>query len=133
MLISNQYKNPRLRKWGTLENETIDLFVRYRTSSLSFSFMSQTEFTALEKLLINREVQLLFKCNLLLLRHVLSMLLLFIKIIPLPLHKFSSFLLVSFILPSKSWSLRWIILDNAIFMLWSVSYSLIEKITFLIF
>ena len=123
----------RLRKWDMLENETIELFVRLRTSSLSFPFMSQAEFTALEKFLINREVPLLFKCNLLLLRQVLSMLLLFIKIIPLPLHKFSSFLLVSLILSSKSWSLRWIILDNAIFMLSSVSYSLIEEITFLIF
>ena len=89
--------NLRLRKRDTLENETIELFVRLRTLSLSFSFMSQAEFTALEKLLINREVPLLFKCDLLLLRQVLSMLLLFIKIIPLPLHKFSSFLLVSLI------------------------------------
>ena len=68
-----------------LENEAIELSVSLRTSSLSFPFMSQREFTALEKFLINREVPLLFKCNLLLLRQVLSMLLLFIKIIPLPL------------------------------------------------
>ena len=66
-------------------------------------------------------------------KQVLSMLLLFVKIIPIPLHKFSSFLLVSLILSSKSWSLRLIILDNAIFMLSLVSYSLIEEITFLIF
>ena len=123
----------RLRKWDTLQNETIELFVRLWISPLSFSFMSQTEFTAFEKFLINRKVSLLFKCNLLLLRQVLSMLLLFIKIILLPLNKFSSFLLVSLILSSKSWSLRWIILDNAIFMLSLVSYSLIEEITFLIF
>ena len=123
----------RLRKWDMLENEAIELFLSLRTSSLSFPFMSQGKFTVLEKVLINREVPFLFKCNLLLLRQVLSMLLLFIKIIPLPLHKFSSFLLVSLILSSKSWSLRWIILDNAIFMLSSVSYSLIEEITFLIF
>ena len=123
----------RLRKWDTLQNETIELFVRLWISPLSFSFMSQTEFTAFEKFLINRKVSLLFKCNLLLLRQVLSMLLLFIKIIFLPLNKFSSFLLVSLILSSKSWSLRWIILDNAIFMLSLVSYSLIEEITFLIF
>ena len=108
----------RLRNWDTLENETKELFVKLRTSPLSFSFMSQTEFTTFEKLTeINREVPLLFKCNLLLLRQVLPILLLFIKIIPLPLHKFSSFLLVSLILSSKSWSLRWIILDSAIFML----------------
>ena len=67
--------------------------------------MSQTEFTTFEKFLINREVPLLFKCNLLLLRQVPSMSLLCIKIIPSPLHKFSSFLLVLLILPSKSWSL----------------------------
>ena len=123
----------RLRKWDVLENEAIELFVRLRTSSLSFPFMSQAEFTALEKFLINREVPLLFKCNLLLLRQVLSVLLLFIKIILLPLHKFSSFLLVSLILFSKSWSLQWILQGNAIFMLSSVLCSLIEEITFLIF
>ena len=67
-----------------LENETIELFVRLTTSSLSFSFMCQNDFTAFEKFLINREVPLLFKCNLLLLRQVLSILLLFIKVKPLP-------------------------------------------------
>ena len=51
----------RLRKWDTLENETIELFVRLGTLSLSFSFMSQTEFTALERFLINTGVPLLFK------------------------------------------------------------------------
>ena len=66
-------------------------------------------------------------------RQVLSMFVLFIKIIPLPLHNFSSFLLVSLILSSKSWSLLWIVLDNAIFMLSLVSYSLIEEITFCIY
>ena len=71
-----------------LENETTELFVRLRTSSLSFPSMSQAEFTALEKFLINREVPHLFKCNLLLLRQVLSMLLLFKKIKPLPLQIF---------------------------------------------
>ena len=120
-------------KWVMLENKTIELFVRLRTSSLLFLVMSQAEFTALEKFLINREVPLLFKSNLLLLRQVLSVLLLFIKIILLPLHKFSSFLLVSLILFSKSWSLQWIIQGNAIFMLSSVLCSLIEEITFLIF
>ena len=63
----------KLRKVDILENETIELFVRLRTSSLSFSF------TTFEKFLTNREVPLLFKCNLLLFRQVLSMLLLFIK------------------------------------------------------
>ena len=44
-------------KWDTLENETIELFVKLRTSPLSFPIMSQTEFTYLcEKFLINREV-----------------------------------------------------------------------------
>ena len=58
----------KLRKGDTLENETIELFVRLRTSRLSFSFMSQTEFTTFEKFLIDREVPPSFKCNLLLLR-----------------------------------------------------------------
>ena len=80
--------NLKLRKGDTLENETIELFVRLRTSPLSFSLMNQTEFTAFEKFLINREVPPLFKFNLLLLRQVLSMLLFFIKIIPLPLQIF---------------------------------------------
>ena len=91
----------KLFKGDTLENKTMELFARLRTS-----FMTQTEFTAFEKCLINRDVPPLFKCNLLLLRQVLSVLLLFIKIIPLPLHKFSSFLLVSLVLSSKTWSLR---------------------------
>ena len=68
-----------------LENKAVELSVSLRTSSLSFPVMSQGEFIALEKILINSEVPLLFKCNLFLLRQVLSMLLLFIKIIPLPL------------------------------------------------
>ena len=52
----------------------------------------------------------------------------------MPLHKFSSFLLVRLTLSSKSWSLRWIILDNAILTLSSLSLSsLIEEIAFLIF
>ena len=50
----------RLRKWDTLENETTKLFVRLSTSPLSLSFIGQTEFTAFEKILINREVPLLF-------------------------------------------------------------------------
>ena len=33
----------KLRKGDTLENETIELFVRLRTSPFSFSFMSQTK------------------------------------------------------------------------------------------
>ena len=134
----------KLRKWNTLENETIELFVRLRTLLLSFclwakqsslpqnSLKTKTEFTSLEKL-INREVTLLFKCNLILLRQVLSMLLLCITVILLPLLKSSSFMLVSLILSSKSWSLRWKIPDNAMLRLSSVSYSLMEEITFLIF
>ena len=87
MFKSEEIKLPtifdlKLRKWDTLENETIKLFAR--TSPLLFLFMSQTEFTILEKVLINKEVQLLFKCNFVLLKQVVSMLLFFIKIIPLP-------------------------------------------------
>ena len=60
----------KLRKQDTLENNAIELFVRLRTSPLSFSFMSQIQFTTFEKFLISREVRLLFKCNLPLLRQV---------------------------------------------------------------
>ena len=60
------------------------------------NFVYEPDFTTFEKFLINRDVPLLFKCNLLLLRQVLSVLLSFINIMPLPLHRFSSFLLVSF-------------------------------------
>ena len=55
----------KLRKQDTLENNAIELFVRLRTSPLSFSFMSQIQFTTFEKFLTSREVTLLFKCNLL--------------------------------------------------------------------
>ena len=54
----------KLRKWDKLENELTELIVRLRNSPLSFSFMSQTEFTTFEKFLISKEVLLLFKCNL---------------------------------------------------------------------
>ena len=63
----------KLRKKDTLETEIIELFKRLRTWPLSFLFMSQTEFTVFEKILINREVPLLFKRNLILLRQVLPM------------------------------------------------------------
>ena len=46
-----------------------------------------------EKSFTNRAVPLLFKCNLLLLRHEQSILVLLMNLIPLPLHKFSNFLL----------------------------------------
>ena len=55
------------------------------------------------------------------------MLLLFIKIILLHLHKFCSLLLASLISSLKSWSLWWIILDNAISMV-----SLMLKIPFFV-
>ena len=38
----------KLCKWDTVENEIKELFVRFRTSPLSFSFMSQTEFSLLK-------------------------------------------------------------------------------------
>ena len=66
-------------------------------------------------------------------RQARSMLLLFIKIIPLPLHKFSSFLLISLILSWKSWSLQRMIFDYAILILSSVSYTSMEEITYLNF
>ena len=122
--MSPAFFDLKLHKWDTLENETIELFARLRSSPFSFSFISQTEFTIFEKYLINRGVPLCFwwgwRCQ-------------FIKIIPLPLDKFSSFLLVSLISSWKSWSLRSITLDNTILILLSVSYSLMEESTFLIF
>ena len=62
--------------------------------------MSQTEFTNFENSLINREVPFLFKCT-----SVVNFAIIH-KYHTLPLHKCSSFLLVSLMLSSKSWSHR---------------------------
>ena len=63
---------------------------------------NQFGFRTCEKYFTNRAVPLLFKCNLLLLRHEPSILVLLMNLIPLPLHKFSKFLLISLISSSKS-------------------------------
>ena len=76
---------------------------------------------------------LLLRCNLLLFREELFTLLLPIKHIPLPLHRFSRFLLNSLISSFTSWSSRWIALDKTISISSFTSFSLIAFITFLIF
>ena len=72
------------------------------SGTLLLKLHNQFDLRACEKCLINRTVPLLFKCNLLLLRQEPSISLLFMNLIPLPLHKFSNFLLISLISSSKS-------------------------------
>ena len=62
--------------------------------TLLLELHNQFDLTTCEKNVTKRAVPLLFKCNLLLLRHEPSILLLLMNIIPLPLHKFSNFLLI---------------------------------------
>ena len=71
------------------------------SATLSLKFHNHFGLRACEKFFTNRAVPLLFKCNLLLLRHEPSILLLLMNLIPLPLHKFSNFLLISLISSSK--------------------------------
>ena len=59
--------------------------------TLSLKLHNQFGFRGSEKFFTNRAVPLLFKCNLLLLRHEPSILVLLMNLIPLPLHKFSKF------------------------------------------
>ena len=70
--------------------------------TLSLKLHNQFGFRTCEKYFTNRAVPLSFKCNLLLLRHEPSILVLLMNLIPLPLHKFSNFLLISLISSSKS-------------------------------
>ena len=70
--------------------------------TLSLKLHNQLGFRASQRFFTNRAVPLLFKCNLLLLRHEPSILVLLMNLIPLPLHKFSNFLLISLISSSKS-------------------------------
>ena len=68
---------------------------------------------ACEKLFTNRAVPLLFKCNFLLLRHEPSVLLLSMNFIPLPLYKFSNFLLISyFLLSNDTWKSNFYFIVN---------------------
>ena len=71
------------------------------SATLSLKLHNQFGFRACEKFFTNRAVPLLFKCNLLLLRHEPSILVLLMNLILLPLHKFSNFLLISLISSSK--------------------------------
>ena len=85
------------------------------STTLSLKLHNQFGLRACEKIFTNSAVPLLFKCNLLLLRHEPSILLLsFMNLIPLPLDKFSNFLLISLISSSKSWSPRWMTPEKAI-------------------
>ena len=94
-----------------LKSETLLVFLAEAmfvvlSVALSLKLHNQFGFRACEKFFTNRAVPLLFKCNLLLLRHEPSILVLLMDLIPLPLHKFSNFLLTSLISSSKSWSWR---------------------------
>ena len=62
--------------------------------TLSLKLHNQFGFRACEKVFTNGAVPLLFTCNLLLLRHEPSILVLLMNLIPLLLHKFSNFLLI---------------------------------------
>ena len=62
--------------------------------TLSLKLHSQFGFRACKFFFTNRAVPLLFKCNLLLLRHEPSILVLLMNLVPLPLHKLSNFLLI---------------------------------------
>ena len=101
--------------------------------TLSLKLHNQFGFRACEKFFTNRAVPLLFKCNLLLLRHEPSILLLLMNLIPLPLHKFSNFLLISLISSSKFWSSRWMTFEKVIFLSLLTSISLMVVMTFLTF
>ena len=65
--------------------------------TLSLKLHIQFDFRVCENFFTNRAVPLLFKGNLLLLRHEPSILVLLMKFIPLPSHKFSTFVLLSLI------------------------------------
>ena len=73
------------------------------SATLSLKLHNQFGLRAYEKCFTNIAVPPSFKCNLLLLIHEPSILLLLsMNLIPLPLHKFSNFLLISLIFASKS-------------------------------
>ena len=76
-------------------------FVRLLTCPSMFPY-NQSGSTIFAKFFVKRAVPLLLKCNLLLFREELFTLLLSIKRIPFPLHRFSSFLLSSLISSSTS-------------------------------
>ena len=100
------------------------------SATLSLKLDNQFGLRTCEKFFTNWAVPLLFKCNLLLLRHEPSILVLLMNLIPLPLHKFSNFLLISLISSSKSWSSRWMTPEKAICTSLLKSISLMVVMTF---
>ena len=72
------------------------------SATLSLKLHNHFGLSAFEKVFTNRAVTLLFKCNLLLLRNKPSISLLLMSLIPLPLHKFCTFLLISLTFSLKS-------------------------------
>ena len=120
------------------ESETLLVFLAEAklvvlSATLSLKLHNQFGLKVCEKCFTNWAVPLLFKCNLLLLRHEPSILVLLMNLIPLPLHKFSNFLLISLISSSKSWSSRWMTPEKAICSSLLRSISLMVVITFLTF
>ena len=85
------------------------------STTLSLKLQNQFSLRASQNFFTNRAVPLLFKCNLLLFKHESSILLSFMNIIHLALHTFSSFLLISLISSSNSWSWRWMTPEKAIY------------------
>ena len=79
-------------------------FLKLLKSETLLVLFAEAKLVILSARLSKRAVYLsviLFQCNSLLLRHELSLLLLLMNLIPLPLHKFSNFLLISLITSSK--------------------------------
>ena len=103
------------------------------SATLSLKLHYQFGLRVYEKFFTNRAVPPSFKCNLLLLIHEPSILLLSTNLIPLTLHKFSNFLLTSLIFASKSWSLRWMTFEKAICVSFLTSIFLMVVMTFLTF
>ena len=103
------------------------------SATLSLKLHYQFGLRVYEKFFTNRAVPPSFKCNLLLLIHEPSILLLSTNLIPLTLHKFSNFLLISLIFASKSWSLRWMTFEKAICISFLTSIFLMVVMTFLTF
>ena len=94
---------------------------------------NQSELTTFATFFVKRAVPLLLRCNLLLFREELFMLLLSIKPILFLLYRFSSIFLSSLISSSIYWSSRWMTLDKMIAVSSFTLFSIIAFFTFLIF
>ena len=94
---------------------------------------NQSELTTFATFFVKRAVPLLLRCNLLLFREELFMLLLSIKPILFLLHRFSSIFLSSLISSSIYWSSRWMTLDKMIAVSSFTLFSIIVFFIFLIF